>query len=180
MPTSFTTRRYAATLVLCGLSGTLTWLLAQDLQRGPVHSPHGKLAIPCGSCHTSISWSPLRAAVEFNHNRETRYPLQGLHKKVECRQCHANLVFSQASVQCAACHADLHRRQFGTQCESCHTVQGWQLPAKAVRDHSPRFQLTGGHAAVDCEACHRGAAAGQDAGLGIQWGAATQTRENER
>src|ERR1017187_5265669 len=100
-----TNRRYAATLVLGVLSGMLTWMLGQDLQRGPARNPHGSLRIPCGNCHTSVSWSPLRAVPEFNHNRETRYPLQGLHKTVECRLCHANLVFRQASVQCAECHA---------------------------------------------------------------------------
>lgn len=165
-----TNRRYAATIVLGGLSGMLSWILGQDMQRGPVSNPHGPLKLACGNCHTSVSWAPLRASLEFDHNRETRYPLLGLHKKVACRECHANLVFQQASVQCAECHADLHRRQFGARCENCHTVRGWQVTTKGTREHSPRFQLTGGHAAVDCEACHRGAAAGQYAGLSIQCG----------
>src|ERR1035441_2128036 len=175
-----TNRRYAATLVLCGLSGTLMWMLGQDLQRGPVRSPHGPLTIPCGNCHTSVSWSPLRAVPEFNHNRETRYPLQGLHKTVECRPCHANLVFRQASVQCAACHADLHRRQFGAQCETCHRADyitdktinhraaGFPIACGQCHgadiwlsvnmngfNHSSfGFALVGAHATLPCVACH--------------------------
>ena len=93
-----------------------------------------------------------------------------MHTKVECRLCHAKLVFRDASTTCAGCHADIHRRQFGGNCEQCHTVKGWQVSTKAIREHSPRFPLTGGHAAMDCEACHRGAAAAQYAGLSTQCG----------
>ena len=68
-------------------------LAQQNMQRGPVRSPHGSLNIACGNCHTSIGWKPLRAVPEFNHNRETKYPLKGMHTKVECAQCHANMIF---------------------------------------------------------------------------------------
>jgi len=140
------------------------------MQPGPLRSPHGKLNVPCASCHTSISWSPLRAVPEFNHNRETKYPLRGLHEKVECRLCHTKMVFRETSTRCADCHADIHRRQFGANCEQCHSVRGWQAATKSIREHSPRFPLTGGHAALDCEECHRGAGAAQFVGLSTQCG----------
>jgi hypothetical protein len=111
---------------------------------------------------------------EFDHNRETRYPLRGLHEKVECRLCHTRLVFTDAGTKCADCHADIHRRQFGARCEECHTVKGWRVGLAALRTHSARFPLIGGHAAVDCEACHHGAAAARFTGLSIECAACHQ------
>src|SRR3954470_18816934 len=82
----------------------------QNLQRGPVRSPHGSMNIACANCHTSLNWQPLRASLEFDHSRETTYPLKGMHAQVECRQCHTSMIFRDASTRCADCHADLHRR----------------------------------------------------------------------
>ena len=140
-------------------------LAQQNMQRGPVRSPHGSLNIACGNCHTSLSWKPLRAVPEFNHNRETTYPLKGMHTKVECGQCHANMIFREASTRCADCHADIHRRQLGARCEDCHSVKGWAVKTQAVREHSARFPLMGAHAAVDCESCHKGAGVARYTGL---------------
>ena len=148
----------AAGLVAFGLSG-------RGQQRGPTRSPHGPLTTPCASCHTDTSWSPLRAIPEFNHNRETRYPLRGMHENVQCKLCHTKLVFTDVGRKCADCHADIHRRQLGARCEDCHTVKGWNVGVQAVREHSARFPLVGAHAATDCESCHRGAAVAQFTGL---------------
>ncbi len=154
---------FAAGLALGLLLGVSVPLSAQG-----VRNPHGPLAIPCENCHTTTSWSPLRAQPEFDHNRETKFPLRGLHQNVACNSCHVSKVFSQAGKQCADCHADFHRRQLGAQCENCHTVQGWRVAAQAVRDHRNRFPLLGAHAAVACESCHRGAASGMFVGLSTQ------------
>ena len=163
-------RLSAALLVISSVLVISPAAAAQTLQRGPSRSPHGQINIACASCHTSISWSPLRAVLEFDHNRETRYPLRGMHEKVECRLCHSRMVFREASTKCADCHADIHRRQLEANCEQCHAVKGWPVAAKEVREHSPRFPLIGGHAALDCEACHRGAGAAQFTGLSTQCG----------
>jgi len=129
-----------------------------------VTNPHGPIAIPCQNCHTYTSWRPIRAIPEFNHDT-TGYPLRGMHAKVDCSQCHTSLVFKNVSKACADCHADIHRRQFGAKCESCHTVKGWQVSIKAIQDHQNRFPLVGAHALVECEECHKNAAAGQFQGL---------------
>src|SRR5450755_2538100 len=157
--------RLAIILLTAALIGGLA---QQKIQRGPVRSPHGSLNVACGNCHTSIGWQPLRAVPEFNHNRETTYPLKGMHTKVECAQCHANMIFKEASTKCADCHADIHRRQLGARCEECHTVRGWQVGTQSVRTHSARFPLLGAHATVDCESCHRGAGAAQFLGASTQ------------
>jgi hypothetical protein len=120
-------------------------------------SPHGNLAIPCQNCHTANGWKPIRAVPEFDHN-QTRYPLRGMHTGVACIQCHVKMVFSNVGQRCQDCHADIHKRQLGANCEQCHTVRGWTVAIKDVQQHNNRFPLTGAHAAVDCDACHKGGA----------------------
>jgi len=121
------------------------------------HSPHGNLATPCQNCHTSNAWRPIRAVPEFDHN-QTRYPLRGMHQSVTCTQCHVKMVFTNVGQRCQDCHADIHKRQLGANCEQCHTVRGWTVSITQVQEHNNRFPLTGAHAAVDCDSCHKGAA----------------------
>jgi hypothetical protein len=124
---------------------------------GGTHSPHGSLNIPCQNCHTANGWKPIRAVPEFNHD-QTAYPLRGMHQSVTCVQCHVKTVFSNVGLRCQDCHADIHKRQLGANCEQCHTVRGWTVSIQQVQQHNNRFPLTGAHAAVDCDSCHKGAA----------------------
>jgi hypothetical protein len=84
-----------------------------------------------------------------------------MHTSVACTQCHLKPVFTNVGQRCQDCHADIHRRQLGANCEQCHTVRGWQVSIQQIKDHNNRFPLTGAHAAVDCDACHKGAATAQ-------------------
>ena len=127
---------------------------------GGTHSPHGNLNVPCQNCHTASAWKPIRSVPEFDHN-QTKYPLRGMHKAVTCIQCHTKPVFSNVGQRCQDCHADIHRRQLGANCEQCHTVRGWQVSVQQVQQHNNRFPLTGAHAAVDCDSCHKGTASSQ-------------------
>src|SRR5205085_917183 len=138
--------------------------LPQSQQRGSTKSPHGALAIPCENCHTATAWRPIKAVPEFDHNK-TRYPLRGMHEKVECTQCHVKPVFTDVGKNCQDCHTDIHQRKMGTNCAQCHTVQGWNIAVQQVKDHQNRFPLLGAHAALQCEDCHKGAAVGQFQGL---------------
>ncbi len=135
-----------------------------DAPKAKVTNPHGPLSIPCQNCHSYTSWKPIRSNPEFNHDH-TSYPLRGMHEKVGCTKCHTSLIFKNVSSQCADCHADIHRRQFGANCESCHTVKGWQVTSQSIKNHDNRFPLVGAHALVQCEQCHKNAAAGQFVGL---------------
>jgi hypothetical protein len=81
-----------------------------------------------------------------------------MHQGVTCVQCHVKPVFTNVGQRCQDCHADIHRRQLGANCEQCHTVRGWQVSIQQVQQHNNRFPLTGAHAAVDCDSCHKGAA----------------------
>ncbi|MBZ5686791.1 MAG: hypothetical protein LAP86_17335 [Acidobacteriia bacterium] len=130
---------------------------AQALVSGGTHSPHGNLSIPCQNCHTATAWKPIRGVPEFDHN-QTKYPLRGMHQSVSCTECHVRPVFTNVGQRCQDCHADIHKRQLGANCEQCHTVRGWQVSVQQVQQHNNRFPLTGAHATVDCDACHKGAA----------------------
>ena len=155
------------TQVLCWLL-FLAWLPATSQahppQRETSRSPHGALAIPCENCHNAASWRPIRAVPEFDHNK-TKYPLRGMHEKVQCVQCHSKPVFTNVGNTCRDCHADVHQRKMGTDCAKCHTVLGWNIAVQQLKDHQNRFPLLGAHAAVQCEDCHKGAAVGQFQGL---------------
>jgi hypothetical protein len=129
-----------------------------------VTNPHGPISIPCMECHSYTSWKPIRSNPEFNHD-QTGYPLRGMHANVPCTKCHLSLTFKNVSTRCADCHADIHRRQFGANCESCHSVKGWQASLQQIRDHQNRFPLVGAHALLQCDDCHKNAAAGQFTGL---------------
>src|SRR6202049_2973241 len=124
------------------------------------HSPHGNLDIPCQNCHTANAWRPIRAVPEFDHN-QTRYPLRGMHQPVTCVQCHVKLLFTNVGHLCQDCHADIHKRQLGANGEHGHTVRGWTVSIQQVQQHNNRFPLTGAHAAVDCDSCHKNAANSQ-------------------
>jgi hypothetical protein len=142
-------------VLVFALSGLLGAVRAQVAEVR--HSPHGSLAIPCQNCHTANGWRPIRAVPEFDHN-QTRYPLRGMHAAVACTQCHVKMVFSSVGQRCQDCHADIHKRQLGANCEQCHTVRGWTVATKDIEQHNNRFPLTGAHAAVDCNACHKNGA----------------------
>src|SRR5579859_6624933 len=140
---------------------------AHAQESGGTHSPHGNLTVPCQNCHTANAWRPIRAVPEFDHNH-TKYPLRDMHQSVTCTECHTKPVFTNVGQRCQDCHADIHRRQMGANCEQCHTVQGWQVSVRQIEQHNNRFPLTGAHAAVECDACHTGAASGQFLGLSTQ------------
>ncbi|MEZ5353828.1 MAG: hypothetical protein R2762_14410 [Bryobacteraceae bacterium] len=131
-------------------------------------NPHGPIKIPCQNCHTTTAWRPIRAAVEFDHNTETPYPLHGMHEKVPCSSCHTQMVFANVGKECGACHADFHRRQMGGACQDCHTVRGWKVAVSSIRAHQNRFPLIGAHAAATCESCHTGAGTGVFRGLSTE------------
>jgi len=147
-------------VLLLAFSGASGSAQAQAPDSAGTHSPHGNLNLPCQNCHTASGWKPIRAVPEFDHN-QTRYPLRGMHQSVTCVQCHVKPVFSNVGQRCQDCHADIHKRQLGANCEQCHTVRGWQVSVQQIQQHNNRFPLTGAHAAVACDACHKGAAQSQ-------------------
>jgi hypothetical protein len=125
-----------------------------NAQIATTNHPHGNIKIPCSDCHSTKGWSPLRLDLKFKHEK-TGFVLEGQHAVVQCKQCHASLLFTGASKECKACHKDIHNGTLGPTCERCHTIQSWQDVSKvSVVHQASRFPLLGQHQHVGCDNCH--------------------------
>ena len=112
----------------------------------------GRYGRKCESCHSPAGWGKI----EFSHSDDTKFPLLGKHKDIQCELCHrGELATEDLKTSCFSCHApdDVHKGQEGEQCDTCHSASGW---SEQVRfDHAMSgFPLNGMHAATPCEECH--------------------------
>ena len=65
---------------------------------------------PCEKCHTADTWP----ALIFDHDRDTKFPLDGAHAEVECQECHAKkqisgtekiyVQYADVAANCEVCH----------------------------------------------------------------------------
>lgn len=115
-----------------------------------------KLSTACQTCHTTLVWKPST----FSHNN-TKFPLTGSHRSVQCVDCHTNGQFAGLSSACFTCHQSDYNKTtspnhvtglLNHQCESCHTTTAWQ--PSTFSHTATKFPLTGKHLATPCEACH--------------------------
>jgi hypothetical protein len=114
----------------------------------------------CEACHDVKSWTDITG---FDHSK-TKFPLLGTHRAVPCGACHKaptgsrQALFKGTSQICEDCHFEPHGAQFAkagkTRCAECHNVQRW-VPSTFNHDTRTHFPLTGGHAKVPCDKCHR-------------------------
>ena len=115
-----------------------------------VHNGH--FGEKCDTCHGNEKWSDIR----FDHDKTTKFPLRGQHRKVTCTECHKGDIYREKlKMTCISCHKkhDVHRGQLGEACDRCHSETGWRQ--KINFDHDlTAFPLIGLHAAVPCEGCH--------------------------
>lgn len=126
--------------------------------------PHGEWEDDCSLCHEDTGWTPVKISPEFKHGKRG-FPLRGAHKSEECRACHTNLEFDQASDACVSCHVDPHRNEFGPDCARCHSPRSFIDRRQMARAHvETRFPLRGTHNTVDCEDCHQLSSPGN-----LQW-----------
>jgi hypothetical protein len=111
----------------------------------------GRNGEQCEICHGITSWSQ----VEFNHERDTDYPLTGLHADLGCSQCHTGSINEQLPRSCAGCHIadDVHRTETMQVCDQCHNTQDWTTTIRFDHDFS-NFPLLGMHQITSCESCH--------------------------
>ena len=132
----------------------------------------------CAECHREhrgvkaklIEWTPSLEA--FNH-KLTGWPLEGAHKKADCKTCHETRRMSDSAVKaivaqegresflgvtgkCTSCHFDEHRGQEGDSCQRCHNQDTFKAAPKFNHNVSTfsKFALTGKHASADCRSCH--------------------------
>ncbi len=123
----------------------------------------GQLSSRCTDCHSQDTW---KNPPGFSHDR-SRYPLTGLHAKLECAKCHhpsgagpdAAIVYKGIALfnYCASCHKDPHGNAFSGDCARCHTTGGWKqiLPTNGFDHNRTDYPLLGKHAAAACKDCHK-------------------------
>jgi hypothetical protein len=123
----------------------------------------GRLGVACEDCHRPQGWID-RSAMQRDHDA-TALPLVGAHAQVDCEACHSGPVSSQyvgTPSECIFCHQTDYDETinpdhlvagFGVDCESCHTVFANTWGSGDFR-HPESFPLKGGHAGIECSACH--------------------------
>ena len=104
-------------------------------------------------------WS--REHLTFDHDRDSDFPLDGAHRRVDCADYHnrdqAPERFTLRAIgrACRDCHEDPHKGILGTTCATCHQEEGWT--GEHLRfDHNQDsdFPLDGLHRTLACSACH--------------------------
>lgn len=129
--------------------------------------------VPCHSDHNGrdfalVHWATSEKAFDL---RKAGYPLEGGHAGLACEQCHnakniapgeragikvnLNRTFLGLLRDCTSCHADVHRGQLGKDCAKCHNVTDWKAASTGFDHSKTRYPLTGAHAQVACQKCHK-------------------------
>jgi hypothetical protein len=104
---------------------------------------HGGLTV-CERCHTPAQgWKPLH----FDH--DLFFQLKGVHRSLQCAQCHPNNRFAGTPTACVGCHGAKHGGL--TACSKCHTTSAFK-PSTFL--HSHVFKLRGAHTKLRCSKCH--------------------------
>lgn len=117
-------------------------------------SPHGEaLQVDCAQCHNPSGWTVSYAEVVFDHD-ETGFPLEGMHDRTECRDCHQSMVFSEVQSTCVDCHTDVHSMSVGNDCARCHSPQSWLVDEIPELHEMNGFPLMGAHGSLSCVECH--------------------------
>ncbi len=120
---------------------------------------NGKFGKDCAKCHSVVSFKQINES-QFDHSK-TNYPLIGLHKQVECKDCHKEKVTAKLKfTNCSDCHKDYHKSEFTVngqikKCDDCHNEFGFTPSTYTIEKHqASRFPLAGAHFAIPCRDCH--------------------------
>jgi len=117
-----------------------------------------RLGTRCADCHTPFSWKKVDPAL-WSHELNAGFRLEGIHRTLDCEDCHGSGGFTVQPTACFACHEDDYRSTddpnhlqagFPTDCTQCHDQRGWE---NASFGHSG-FVLQGQHASASCSECH--------------------------
>jgi len=114
----------------------------------------GDRGIKCHQCHHDEKWS----RIEFDHDKDTDFTLNGAHQTLLCKNCHEKNIFKdEVKGVCYACHKvhDAHYGNYGKRCDSCHNEKKWR-DVRFDHDQDTEFVLKGEHKELECAACHKG------------------------
>ncbi|MFK7874053.1 MAG: multiheme c-type cytochrome [Oligoflexales bacterium] len=123
----------------------------------------------CESCHNTKSWKNIAADRSSfkgkNFHNNTRFPLTGKHKSMNCQSCHIRgkqRIYKFPSAKkdfCISCHKNIHKQQFhklkNEACSTCHTTQSFKN-LKRFNHSKTDFKITGKHRRIGhrCHECH--------------------------
>ncbi|KRT55248.1 Cytochrome c3 [endosymbiont of Ridgeia piscesae] len=112
----------------------------------------GRLGKSCDNCHQEEAWK----RAEFDHDLDTNYPLEGKHRELGCKLCHAGENYKDTPLACVACHQlnDVHSGKYGNSCPACHITQEWK-DLHFNHDLDTKYKLKGGHKKASCNGCHQ-------------------------
>ena len=113
---------------------------------------HGERGTKCAECHVTKGWKTSK----FDHFKETGFPLEGVHDRIACNDCHrtGNLK-DKLPRDCFGCHQaqDSHAGRLGKDCGICHGSEKWK-PSSFDHTRDTTWPLTGRHEKVGCHTCH--------------------------
>lgn len=147
--------RLVALIVASAAAGEVaTW--AQEGPPAAAADPDAWRDQDCESCHVEGAWSQVKAPdpALFDHG-STGFPLADAHARVACDGCHGRGLAS-LGLGCAGCHDDPHAGGNSRACDACHDARSWDVSRGFLLHEGTRFPLSGAHASLSCEACHRG------------------------
>jgi len=126
----------------------------------------------CQACHNETDW---KKDLDFNHNFDTRWKINGKHLKLKCSECHTpfnekvktsprKYFWKDLNTKtCENCHKSPHLQTFSKKnlakkCTSCHTTEGWtkhrQVSKGFNHNFDTQFPLKGKHTKIKCDDCH--------------------------
>jgi hypothetical protein len=108
----------------------------------------------CSACHTVDGWKLAASARTsgFDHDR-TGFPLRNAHVQASCGSCHTG--GKKPASNCDGCHKDPHQGRMDGTCFECHTTTAWADTSTLEQHRRTRMPLTGKHALIECNACHK-------------------------
>ncbi len=126
-----------------------------------------RLGSHCADCHTPLEWKRVPPN-KWNHATETGFAREGIHRTLDCVDCHGDQEFHSGRIDCFSCHEEDYREVrepdhvaagFPLQCQICHRGNSRWEGADFSHDF---FVLRGQHRLTLCSSCHID---GQFAGL---------------
>jgi hypothetical protein len=124
----------------------------------------GTITAPCVGCHDTTSFADLDRGVVH----PAAFPLEGAHLQISCESCHVDDLggaYRALDRECTSCHladyesvplVDHEQLGFSTDCTECHSTIDFRDVAFDHVAASNGFELLGGHAGLECRACHVG------------------------
>ncbi|MBE0626059.1 MAG: cytochrome C [Burkholderiales bacterium] len=116
----------------------------------------GHFGSKCEKCHDAGKWKKSI----FDHERDAKYELKGKHFDAKCEKCHTKPLYTvKLPSDCYACHRKDddekgHKGSLGQKCAKCHNEKNWKT-SKFDHDKDTDYPLTGKHAKVKCDKCHK-------------------------